>query len=303
MEIPLTQTGTIFNIQKFSLHDGPGIRTVVFLKGCPLRCKWCANPESQSAKIQILWDQYKCVNCGTCIRSCSQNAIAEIDHKITINSTLCCGCNSCVLNCPQKALKAVGQFKTVAEILKICLQDQYFYDESQGGVTLSGGEPLMQHELIITLLKSLKEHCIHTAIETTGFADFDTFARVLEFVDLVLFDIKHWDDKKHLEGTGVSNQLIIKNLKYAFDSGKKVLPRIPVIPRYNNSLKDAEHFVQRLKEVGTSEVQLLPFHQFGEKKYAMLGKAYIYKNHPVLHEEELMDFRQIFIDHGIHAFF
>lgn len=297
------KTGVIFNIQKFSLNDGPGIRTVVFFKGCPLKCRWCSNPESQSSKIQILWDSEKCLQCQKCLSTCPANAVSYADENIHINNSLCNACLSCVKYCPGHALKQEGEEKTVEQILNVCLQDMDFYKESHGGVTLSGGEAMMQHKFAIELLKELKAHHIHTSIETTGYAKPEIFCSVIEHLDLLLFDMKHWDKKMHMEGTGVSNTLIIQNMKYAISSGKKVLPRIPVIPNFNNHPKDAIGFIRLLKEVGANEAQLLPFHQFGEKKYDMLGKDYFYTDVPALHEEELQEFVKIFKENGIHVFF
>ena len=300
--------GMIFNIQKFSINDGPGIRTVVFFKGCPLKCTWCANPESQEPRLQILWDEKKCLHCNTCVRSCPTLAVKNIDGKITVNHKNCSGagvCSEsgiCVKNCPAHALKPEGEKKSVDEVMKIILQDLPFYEESGGGVTLSGGEATMQHEFAIELLKALKEKSIHTAIETTGFTSPAIFQRIIEYLDLILFDIKHWDETRHKEKTGVSNLPILKNMKYAIDAGKEVLPRLPVIPNYNNSLFDAKKFSERLKEVGAKKVQLLPFHQFGENKYKMLGKNYEFAHVKGLHPEDLKDFQKIFLDNGIDAF-
>lgn len=297
------KTSIIFNIQKFSLNDGPGIRTVVFFKGCPLKCHWCSNPESQSNRIQILWDCTKCSHCLHCVTSCPTNAISHKHEIIQINDTLCTACLSCVKQCPSHALKSEGSLKTVEDVLNVCLQDLDFYEESHGGVTLSGGEAMMHPTFVIELLKTLKQHHIHTAIETTGYAKPEVFQKVIEHLDLLLFDLKHWDENKHIQGTGVSNLLILQNMKYAISIGKQVLPRIPVIPNFNNSLNDAFGFVRRLKEIGAKEVQLLPFHQYGERKYTMLGKEYAYQDIPALHEEDLQDFVNIFQDNQIHAFF
>ena len=295
--------GMIFNIQKFSLNDGPGIRTVVFFKGCPLKCTWCANPESQEPRLQILWDEKKCLHCDTCVRSCPTLAVKNIDGKIFVGHKNCSACGICVKNCPAHALKPEGEKKSVDEVMKIILQDLPFYEESGGGVTLSGGEATMQPEFALELLKALKEKNIHTAIETTGFASPAIFQRIIEYLDLLLFDIKHWDEEKHKEKTGVSNLPILKNMKYAIESGKEVLPRLPVIPNYNDSLDDAKKFSERLKEVGAKKVQLLPFHQFGENKYKMLGKNYEFTHVKGLHPEDLKDFQKIFLDNGIEAFF
>ena len=295
--------GIIFNIQKFSLNDGFGIRTVVFFKGCPLKCEWCANPESQEIHSQILWDEKKCLHCNSCVRNCPTNSVKNIDGKIFFDYHTCEHKNFCVKNCPAHALEVVGEKKSVEEVLQIVMQDLPFYEESGGGVTLSGGESMMQHEFAVELLKALKEKNIHTAIETTGCVSHEIFAEVINFLDLILFDIKHWDEEKHREKTGVSNIPILKNFKFAIDSEKNILPRLPVIPNYNNSIDDAKNFVKLLKSVGAKKIQLLPFHQFGENKYNLLGKKYFYKNFKALHADELKDFQKVFLENGIDAFF
>lgn len=297
------ESGTVFNIQKFSLHDGPGIRTVVFFKGCPLKCRWCANPESQNFNIQILRDKEKCTGCRSCISACRFGAVTVKNGVIHTDHSLCRLCLSCVHTCPTDSLKAKGRIQTVSQILETCLQDKDFYEESGGGVTLSGGEALMQPDFALSLLKALKGHGIHTAMETTGYASATIFERVTAYTDLLLFDIKHWNDEKHIEGTGVSHRIILKNVKRAISVGKNVLPRLPVIPGYNDSPEDAEGFIEILKEIDRKEIQLLPFHQFGERKYDMLDREYSYADVPVLHEEDLGDFQQAFIRNGIHAFF
>ncbi len=301
--------GMIFNIQKFSINDGPGIRTVVFFKGCPLKCTWCANPESQEPRLQILWDAKKCLHCETCVRSCPTQAVKAVDGKISVDHKKCSGagvCSErgiCIEKCPAHALKPEGQRKTVAQIVEVVMQDLPFYEESGGGVTLSGGEATMQPEFAIELLRALKSKNIHTAIETTGFTSPAIFRRIVEYIDLLLFDIKHWDEARHREKTGVSNATILQNMKFAIDAGKDVLPRLPVIPNYNDSIDDAAGFVRRLREVGATRVQLLPFHQFGESKYSMLGRDYEFSHVKGLHAEDLRDFRQVFVDAGIDAFF
>ena len=304
-----TAAGMIFNIQKFSINDGPGIRTVVFFKGCPLKCSWCANPESQEPQREIIWDSQKCSGCHTCLKNCPHSAITAMENGIAIDthrcsaSNSCASCKICIEKCPSRALKAEGDIKTVDEVMRIVMQDEPFYEESGGGVTLSGGEAAMQPDFALALLKALQEKHIHTAMETTGFASPAAFAKLLPYLDLLLFDIKHWDNQKHIEGTGVSHAVILKNMKTAIDQGKNVLPRLPVIPGYNDSLADAEGFVQRLQEVGAHRVQLLPFHQFGENKYHLLGKNYAFVHTPALHPEDLAAFQQVFLQHGIEAFF
>ena len=303
-----TPLGMIVNIQKFSLNDGPGIRTVVFFKGCPLRCAWCANPESQAPRPQVLWDERKCLRCNTCVRSCPTLAVKELGGRIAIDHSRCPGgaCSErriCIEHCPGHALKVEGEQMSVDEVMDIVMQDEAFYEESGGGVTLSGGEATMQPDFAAALLDALRERGIHTAIETTGFASQDVFMRIASRLDHILFDIKHWDEERHREMTGVSNVPILKNMKAAIDAGADVLPRLPVIPGFNERLEGAEGIARCLRDVGAGRVQLLPFHQFGESKYNMLGREYAYTGVSALHPEDLEDYRRVFITHGIEAFF
>lgn len=294
--------GFLFNIQKFSTNDGPGIRTTVFFKGCPLHCYWCSNPESQSARPQLLWDAAKCVHCEHCMETCPAKAISQQDGLLS-STPACTGCGRCVQACPQKALTLEGKPYTVEEVLRVCLQDRDFYEESGGGVTLSGGEPLAQPDFAVELLQALKAHGLHTAIETTGFAPEETFARLLPFLDLYLFDCKQYDSEAHKGATGVSNDLIARNLKAAIDAGKQVIIRIPVIPGFNDALEDAAGFCAHLKSLGAKDVNLLPFHQFGEKKYEFLSKPYLLHDAKALHESDLQDYQSIFLENGFHCYF
>ena len=293
----------IFNMQKFSIHDGPGIRTTIFFKGCPLKCLWCSNPESQDTSIQILYDQKKCVHCMTCLHTCPNKAIRFLQDQFYIDTKACSHCLTCVHSCINQALSYEGEAKDVDEVVKVCLQDIDFYEESGGGVTISGGEGMVQPDFVKALLAKLKEHKIHTAIETTGYIKKEIFRELAPMFDLLLFDVKHYDSDKHYEGTHVHNELIIENLAWAISQGIEVLPRIPVIPDFNDSLDDAKGIATLLNQVGAKKVQLLPFHQFGENKYHLLGKTYSYENVKALHPEDLTDYQRIFLDVGIDCFF
>lgn len=295
--------GIIFNIQKFSLHDGPGIRTTIFFKGCPLKCGWCSNPESQLEKIQILYDQKKCIHCQSCINACQHKAIQMINDKIIIDHQKCTGCLSCVDSCFQNALDYEGENKKITEIVKICLQDKDFYEESNGGITISGGEGMSQPAFLKELVKELKKHDLHLAIETTGYVQPNIFKELAPMFDLILFDIKHYDSYQHFLGTNVHNELIIQNLKWAVKQKIEILPRIPIIPDFNASSDDAKGIAKLLTEVQLSKVQLLPFHQFGEKKYELLNREYRFKNKKALYPEDLQEYQQIFLDKGIDCFF
>lgn len=296
--------GVVFNIQKFSIHDGPGIRTTVFLKGCPLRCKWCANPESQSGRVQILYDGEKCCHCQSCVSVCPSGAIRmKEDDRIHIDFGKCTGCLSCVLACPGKALSNEGEYRSVDEVFDVCMQDEDFYLESGGGVTISGGEGMTQPDFVEELVQKLKERGIHTAIETTGYASEEVFQRLAPQFDLLLFDVKQYDAGKHKEGTGVTNERILSNLKWAKEQGLSILPRIPVIPGFNDSLEDAAGIANLFHEIGLDTVQLLPFHQMGEKKYELLNQDYELKEVKALHPEDLEEYQQIFAERGIDAYF
>lgn len=299
----MSNKGIIFNIQKFSIHDGPGIRTTVFFKGCPLKCKWCSNPESQLSNIEIHFDQSKCSKCKTCIVNCNQNALSLSDNKITIDNKKCIGCLKCVSICPNKAIENEGNYKEIKEVIYECLKDKDFYEESNGGVTISGGEGMCQPDFLKELALSLKKENIHIAIETTGYIEHDLFKELALLFDLLLFDVKHYDRNKHFEGTGVYNDLIIKNLKWAIEHKINILIRIPVIPEFNNSLEDAYQLSDLLKSIGVKNVQLLPFHQFGEKKYDMLNKTYELKDIKPLRPEALENYKNIFLNKGLNCFF
>ena len=300
----MEQKGLVFNIQKFSIHDGPGVRTTVFLKGCPLRCKWCANPESQSNKVQMMYDSEKCQRCLSCVKACPENAVSLAeDGKIRIDHKKCTGCLECEKVCPGRALSHEGDWKSVKEVFDVCVQDEIFYEDSGGGVTISGGEGMVQPEFVISLVDMLQEKGIHTAIETTGSVASEVFKKVAPKFDLLLFDVKHYDSEKHRAGTAVGNELIVENLRWAHSQGIEILPRLPVIPGFNDSLEDAAGIAELLKDIGLNRIQLLPFHQMGERKYEFLGREYELKDVQMLHREDLTEYREKFTEAGIDCFF
>ena len=300
----MEQKGIVFNIQKFSIHDGPGVRTTVFLKGCPLRCRWCSNPESQLSKVQVMYHSDNCAHCLKCIHTCPGKAVTEAeDGRIRIDFNKCTGCLACVQGCPGRALTNEGEYKTIDEVVDVCMQDIDFYEESGGGVTISGGEGMMQPDFAEALVLRLKEKGIHTAIETTGCIGEEIFHRLAPLFDLLLFDVKHFDSEEHKKGTGAGNELILKNLRWACGQGIHILPRIPVIPGFNAELRDAEGIAELLAGTGLLRVQLLPFHQMGERKYEFLNRHYELTDVAALHPEDLTAYQKVFLDHGIDCFF
>lgn len=231
------QKGNIFNIQRFSTSDGPGIRTVVFLKGCPLNCAWCHNPESKNQKIEILYNQELCIGCGKCIKVC-KNDCHSFGERLIFNRTLCLSCNECASVCPSKALEVCGKETTVSDVIEIVKRDIPFYEESGGGLTISGGEPLMQYDFTLELLKSSKKVGIHTAIETCGFTN-KNIKELSKYNDLWLYDIKLFENSKHIKYTGVSNDIILKNLYNLDNINANIILRCPIIPDINTS---EDHF-------------------------------------------------------------
>lgn len=303
------EKGIIFNIQRFSIHDGPGIRTAVFFKGCPLHCPWCSNPESQSGGIQITWDEKKCIHCQKCISICPTQSLSTVvkdgRNIILVNEEACIGCLKCNRECPQSALSYEGEFKEIDQIIKEVMKDDVFYEESGGGITLSGGEVLNQADFAIQLMKKAHENGLHTACETTCYTDSETFTSFIENLDLLLCDIKHYDSLKHKEVVGVPLEEIQKNIKFAVDSGIEVIGRIPIIPEFNFSIEDAIGLSDTLLRLGIRKVNLLPFHQFGENKYKMLNRPYLMSAVDALQKDDpqFLEFASIFKDKGLEVSF
>ncbi len=276
--------GLVFNIQKFSIHDGPGIRTTVFLKGCPLRCPWCSNPESINPFPEVLAKfENLCLDCGRCNEVCPREAIvvtkkdrADVDdggHMRSIDRDLCERCMKCVEVCPSGALSKVGEVRTVGEIMGLVEQDRLFYETSGGGITLSGGEPLLQPHFTLALLREAKRRSIHTAVDTSGHAPREVLEGVLPYVDLVLFDIKHADPVIHRDTVGVDNLLIFNNLEYL--SGKtRIWIRVPLIPGFNDDKAGICAIAEKIRRLCFDKLCILPYHNWGSGKYAALGRSY-----------------------------
>jgi len=267
--------GCVFNIERFAIRDGPGIRTTVFLKGCPLKCLWCANPESMSAAPQLFYLENLCTRCYRCVEACPNKATTKArDGAIKIDRSLCQACGKCVEACPNKAREISGKLMTVEEVLEEVKKDALFYQNSGGGVTFSGGEPTHQPEFLWHLLKGSQESGIHTALDTSGFVKPEILKRVLEHTNLVLYDIKHMDPAKHKELTGVDNRLILENAKMIASMGKPMIIRVPLIPGNNDSKENIKALAEFMLSLGLKRVDLLPYHSLGKIKYYRLGMEY-----------------------------
>ena len=267
--------GIVFDIKKYSIHDGPGIRTTVFLKGCPLSCWWCHNPESQAPTVEMFFRENRCIRCGACLEACPQDAIAWNGQGPITDQEKCERCGTCAAACYAEARESIGREMTVAQVMEQVERDVAFYDESRGGVTLSGGEPLLQWDFSLALLRACKDIEIHTALDTCGFARWEIMDRIREYVDFFLYDLKLIDGEKHRQFTGVSNELILKNLQALSQRGHNIVVRVPVIPGVNDddeSIRQIGAFAARLAHLAS--IDLLPYHHIGMDKYTRLNKAY-----------------------------
>jgi pyruvate formate lyase activating enzyme len=263
--------GMVFDIKKYAIHDGPGIRTTVFLKGCPLRCLWCHNPESIRRQPEHGLRSSRCTRCGACIEVCPYQAISFIDNLPLIDTGKCQLCGRCVDVCLAGAREIIGRQRSVRDVINEIEKDVIFYDQSDGGVTFSGGEPLMQPEFLFALLNQCKKRRIHTAIDTSCYSELEILEKISEKTDLFLCDIKHMDNDAHEQLTGVENFLILNNIKHLSETGKKIILRIPVIPGYNDNDENIEatgEFAASLK--GISRIDILPYNRGGQEKAARL---------------------------------
>jgi pyruvate formate lyase activating enzyme len=297
--------GLIFHIITGSFVDGYGVRTTVFLKGCPLRCLWCCNPEGQQEHPEIKSTASKCDGCGRCVPVCPTKAIQLNpkleDDKLKIDRELCTNCGDCIKVCYTGALDYFGKYVTVDELFDIVKKGEQFYRDSGGGVTIGGGEPTFQPLFTHALLRKFKENYIHAALDTCGYTKNGEGLKCLDEADLLLYDIKHMEPKEHLKCTGVSNEPILKNIKRSADMGKPIIIRIPLIPGYNDSaqnIKATAEFLSRLKSV--ERVDLLAYHQYGKVKYRQLGRVYKLDVQPPA-QEHLNEIKDTFERYGLNV--
>jgi len=267
-------TGTVFNIQRYSIHDGPGIRTTVFLKGCPLNCWWCQNPESRlSGQEMVFWGD-RCIGCGACSTICPSGAI-QIKNGIPVTEKeKCILCGKCIEKCPALAREMIGEKLTTEEVIKEIEKDLIFYEESGGGVTFSGGEPLEQSEFLEGLLNGCREKKIHTAVDTSGYISWGILNKIHSKVDLFLYDLKIMDKKRHKKYTGVSNEIILENLEKLSSVHNNIFVRFPVIPDINDDYQNIRKIGEFLSSLEIIQVNLLPYHYIGIDKYRRLGMTY-----------------------------
>jgi pyruvate formate lyase activating enzyme len=292
--------GRIFNIQKFSLHDGSGIRTLAFLKGCPLACRWCSNPEGQSPFPELAFNPSKCIGtieCGRCVRSCTAGAIAHsADGKVRIHREVCSNCGECVDACPSTALELLGKCMGVDEVLAVVEEDSSFYARSGGGLTLSGGEPLAQAGFAREILKAARSRGIHTALETSGHGKWDDLREVCRHVDEVFYDVKSMDSAKHEEHVGVGNRRILANLRKLAEHlpDLRIVIRTPIVPGFNDLPGDVEAIADFIAGLpGSRRYELLPYHGFGAPKYRQLGRRYLLGELESPSEERMRRLREV----------
>jgi len=267
--------GLVSNIQRYSVSDGPGIRTTVFLKGCPLACRWCHNPESMASRTQLILRDDRCIGCGECLAVCEAEAITRGASGLATDRARCAGCGRCVEVCHAGARELVGREMSVREVVEEVSRDRVFYERSGGGVTFSGGEPFHQPGFLLSLLKASRAEGVHAAADTSGYVPQEVLRQAAGLVDLYLFDLKTLDDARHRDFTGVSNRLILENLRWLAGHHNTVIVRVPIIPDFNDDVAEIRRIGTFVAGIpGLDEIHLLPYHRSGIDKYRRLGLQY-----------------------------
>ena len=298
----MAETPYIFNIQKFSTHDGDGVRTTIFFKGCPLHCMWCHNPESQHYYKELIFHRHKCTACDRCVAKCKQGANSIVDGKIVFDRSKCTACGVCTDWCITEARELAGKEYTVDALVKEAMKDKIFYEQSGGGVTLSGGEVMAsQHmDYVEEVCRKLHENGVSVFIDTSGYTDYENLKRILPYVDVFLYDIKVMDPEDHKKYIGVDNSLILENLKKLSDEGAGLYIRLPIIQQVNATDEHIESVIHFLKEnnIHARQVNLLPYHDIGKGKYASLDMEYHDDEMSVPVSELMEHFKSMFVEQG-----
>ena len=299
MRVEGNTTGLVFDIQRFALHDGPGIRTTVFLKGCPLSCLWCHNPESRSFRRQLSFDEDRCTHCLHCVDVCNTGALEVVDERLVVHHDLCDGCGGCVDRCPYDALAVIGGEKTVDQVIAEVEKDRAYYQRSGGGLTISGGEPLAQPGFTVALLRRAKEAGIHTCLDTSGAVHPRRIQEALPYVDVFLYDYKATPESAHVRLTGVSNELVLENLEYLYQKGANIILRCPLIPGVNDSTRHLKGIARLSRKYpNLLDVQLMAYHNMGKDKAHRLGMAYPLREHPSAGETDKERWLWTLVAHG-----
>ncbi|MCU0602897.1 MAG: glycyl-radical enzyme activating protein [Desulfobacterales bacterium] len=294
----MKNSGIVFNIQKYSVHDGPGIRTVVFLKGCPLRCRWCSNPESQKPQPQLVYNRNKCLtleHCVRCLEVCTAGAIKSGEGgRVEIDREVCTECLLCTKACPSLALNVYGESMTVEQVIGKVEEDSVFYSRSGGGLTIGGGEPMHQAEFAVAILKEAKRRRINTAMETCGFCSWEALESACELLDTLLYDVKSMDPEKHRVFTGVSNELVLENLERVREAfpGLPVWVRTPIVPGFNDDPEEIRRVLEHIQGMPNTWFEALDYHRMGKPKYEYLGLDFPMGDRK-LDEEKIRRIRQM----------
>lgn len=301
-------SAVVFDIKRFAIYDGPGIRTTIFFKGCSLNCKWCQNPEGINGKVELYYDEKKCINCSECIKVCPIKKInSSVSNRFSSKVECLNGCTICYNNCPSRAIYKKGESYCAEELVSLSLEDLDFYKLSGGGVTISGGEPLLQINFVEEFLKRLKDYNINVVVETAGYVKWGNFSRILKNVDIFYYDLKIFNEKKHIEYTSHSNKLILKNLIKLSKQNKEIIIRIPMIPNITDTEENLESLISFIKgnKLEKYQIEILPYNELAEVKYDKKGinskdiEKYFSKGLEIQSKRFLFGRKKMFADNGL----